>query len=230
MFEKLDANSFSEAQEFKTNQLEAILQECIKIYNNITITQSNFPNKENIIRNEFLTYLKNDDYKNAHNPLGNYHFDKETDEDAGRADIRILPVNPYQGDRAYYIIECKRLDSKNLKGSTGLNAKYIANGICRFIYEIYPSYYKVSVMFGFLVESLNIDTDIVDNINSMIDHPFVNDHDKIVNANAIRKLQHHNLSGGYKYAYTSRHKINTRNTSIILYHLMFDFSRNILST
>ena len=35
MFEKLDANSFSEAQEFKTNQLEAILQECIKIYNNI---------------------------------------------------------------------------------------------------------------------------------------------------------------------------------------------------
>lgn len=34
MFEKLDANSFYETQEFKINQLESILQECIKIYNN----------------------------------------------------------------------------------------------------------------------------------------------------------------------------------------------------
>ena len=50
----------------------------------------------------------------------------------GRIDIRIIAKNDFEIDDAYYTIECKRLDNQNLLGETGLNAKYVKEGIKRF--------------------------------------------------------------------------------------------------
>ena len=142
-------------------------------------------NDENLIRDEFLKYLQDFDFK-VKNELRNLKFDKETVENTGRVDIRIFPTkNEYVNDRAYYIIECKRLNTTNPKGTTGLNAEYVKNGICRFSTGYYSSYFGCSAMFGFLVEPVNTQKDIVNNINSMLNINFTDAQGQSVNANAI---------------------------------------------
>ena len=107
----LTASEFQFSSSFFDNELEKVLRECVGIYTEIINKKTTFPNDEEKIRNGFLVYLKDDNYKNTHSPLNNYHFDKEEDDSQGRVDIRILPVNPYQGDKAFYSIECKRLNN-----------------------------------------------------------------------------------------------------------------------
>mgnify|MGYP001332443885 FL=1 len=154
-------------------------------------------------------------------------FDKEIPEITGRVDIRILPTkDEYVNDSAYYIIECKRLNAANLKGLRGLNAEYVKNGICRFSTGYYSSYFGCNAMFGFLVEPVNTQKDIVNNINSMLNIDFINAQGQSVNANATQQMQHENFAGGYSYSYMSKHTHSSGN-ELTLYHLMFDFSNNI---
>ena len=168
MLNILDASSFNYSQTRKDLYLEFVLTKCIIVYNTILNSGISLVNDENLIRDEFLKYLQDFDFK-VKNELRNLKFDKETVENTGRVDIRILPTkNEYVNDRAYYIIECKRLNTTNPKGTTGLNAEYVKNGICRFSTGYYSSYFGCSAMFGFLVEPVNTQKDIVNNINSML--------------------------------------------------------------
>ena len=147
----LDASSFNYSQTRKDSNFEFILTKCVIVYNLILNSGINLANDENLIRDEFLKYLRDFDFK-VKNELKHLVFDKEVPEITGRVDIRILPTkDEYVNDNAYYIIECKRLNSANFNGATGLNAEYVKNGICRFSTGYYSSYFGYNAMFGFLV-------------------------------------------------------------------------------
>ena len=226
MLNILDASSFNYSQTRKDLYLEFVLTKCIIVYNTILNSGISLVNDENLIRDEFLKYLQDFDFK-VKNELRNLKFDKETVENTGRVDIRILPTkNEYVNDRAYYIIECKRLNTTNPKGTTGLNAEYVKNGICRFSTGYYSSYFGCSAMFGFLVEPVNTQKDIVNNINSMLNTNFTDAQGQSVNANAIQQMQYENFADGYSYSYVSKHTYCSGD-ELVLYHLMFDFSKNI---
>ena len=147
---ELSASIYRFSTPFANYELECILQECVGVYNQILSENKMFPNNEEEIRDGFIAYLKDADYKHAHEPLDRYQFDKEVADGSGRLDIRILPVSPYQGDKAFYSIECKRLDNRNVTGVSGLNAEYVKNGICRYVSNYYSSHYDSNAMFGFV--------------------------------------------------------------------------------
>ena len=221
----LSASAYQHSSTFSNYELECILQECVSVYNQIRSSNRLFPNNEELIRDGFIEYLKDDDYKNVHQPLDKYQFDKEVEEGLGRLDIRILPVNPYQGDKAFYSIECKRLDNRNTSGTTGLNAEYIKNGICRFVTNYYSSYHDCNAMFGFVVEEMDINQNI-NQINALLPNNYINQQNVTVNANATQPLMYIDFANGYPYSYISKHK-HISNKELVLYHLMFDFSKNI---
>ena len=226
MINILDASSFDYSRTRKDSLFELVLTKCIIVYNTILNSGISLVNDANLIRDEFLKYLKDYDFK-VKNELKHLIFDKEIPEITGRVDIRILPTkDEYVNDSAYYIIECKRLNAANLKGLRGLNAEYVKNGICRFSTGYYSSYFGCNAMFGFLVEPVNTQKDIVNNINSMLNIDFINAQGQSVNANATQQMQHENFAGGYSYSYMSKHTHSSGN-ELTLYHLMFDFSNNI---
>ena len=222
----LTASGFLFSSTFFDNELECVLCECVNIYNQIISKQTCFPNNEEIIRDGFLIYLKDDYYKNSHSPLDKYQFDKEVEDGQGRLDLRILPVNPYKGDKAFYSIECKRLDSKNTLGITGLNAEYIKNGICRYVCDYYSTHYDTNVMFGFVVEKMDINGN-VGKINDLFSNDYINQQGKTVNARVKKTISRYNFANGYPYSYVSTHT-HISNKEIVIYHLMFDFSNNII--
>ena len=61
----------------------------------------------------------------------------------------------WEQEKAYFIIECKRLD-----GNKTLNDKYKNEGINRFITKKYSSYYGANGMIGFVVKKIDIDENI----------------------------------------------------------------------
>lgn len=222
--EQLDASAFKYVANYYQLQLKAILKECIGIYKLIISSHQQLPNKENVIRDAFMQYLKSDSYKNSHSPLDKYHFEKEVDEGKGRIDIKILNVSPYNGEKIYYIIECKRLNNKNLLGKNGLNAEYIKNGICRFTTNYYSTNLSCNAMFGFIVEPINIDWNVKCNINSMLKQDFIDKQGEKVNANPLQNITNLYLTEDSPYSYYSIHRLAGNNKNITLYHIMFDFS------
>lgn len=226
IFTQLNASGYGYNTTFYQNEFEDILRGVIVCYNNICSSNISLLNDENEIRNVMLeNYLKNDSFKKANFNLSNYHFDYETIENKGRADIRILPINPYINDQAYYVIECKRLDNQNLNGTTGLNAEYVKNGICRFVTEYYSSYFGINGMIGFVVENMCFDRNVT-NINSLLTQDLINDKGDTVNARPINEIASIEISNGFNYSYTSKHLINIQD-ELILYHLIFNFSKEI---
>ncbi len=227
MFDDLEASSFIYSSSFYQNEFEDILRGIIVCSNCITSSGVTIPNDENEIRDLILKdYLKVQDFKEKHFNLANYHFDRETMENTGRADIRVLPVKDnYINDDAYYIIECKRLDNQNLTGISGLNAEYIKNGICRFVTDYYSSYFGVNGMIGFVVEELDIEANRK-HINTLLYNDYINAQEKQVNANTVQEITPIQLSENFNYSYTSTHQVNEQK-QIVLYHLMLDFSKNI---
>jgi len=216
-FNALNATVFESKSNFYFAEFEDILYKIILCYNFMTTDKVSLINDENSIRNIILSnYLKVERFKVLFG-LTNYLFDKEIEEDTGRIDIRIMPINPFLNDDAYYIIECKRIDNTNIDGTTGLNAKYIENGICRFITEKYPSYYQTNGMIGFVVEPIDIHKN-TQSINKLLRQEFLN-------ACTKQELTYKEIHPQFKHSYYSRHTIF--NKTIILYHLMLDFSGNI---
>lgn len=224
----LNATTFVYSQIRRNSYFESILISCVDAYNDIVGSPNKLENNENKIRDRFLKLLQDLNFKQSHK-LKNLKFDKETSENKGRADIRVLPTkDEYINDEEYYIIECKRLDSKNLNGIYGLNAEYIKNGICRFVSGYYSTYYGCNAMFGFVVESVdNIDNELVGGINSLLNTTMTNDHGIDVNAQAKDPLQYTDFANGYPYSYISTHT-HISGKELVLYHLMFDFSNNII--
>ena len=162
----LNAASFVYSSTRRNTYFETVLTACVEVYHAIIGSAIQLANDENTIRDEFLKYLQDMCFKQRHE-LKNLKFDKETSENTGRADIRVLPTkDEYVNDEAYYLIECKRLDNKNVRGITGLNAEYIKNGICRYVCGPYSSYYDNNALFGFVVEKMDI-KDNVKEINGL---------------------------------------------------------------
>ncbi len=222
-----NAAAFAYSHQRRDSYFESILKVCVVVYQSI-ISTKNVENDENKIRDKFIDYLQDINFKKQHE-LKHLKFDPETRENSGRADIRVLPTkDEYVDDNEYYLIECKRLDDKRLRGNSGLNAEYIKNGICRFVQDnYYSSYYGCNAMFAFVVAPLDIPLDIVRNINILMRTPFLNDKKQVVNANATQNLTYEDFANNYPYSYISKHKRSNKH-ELTLYHLMFDFSKNIV--
>ena len=185
---------------------------------------------EEKIRDRLLyAYLKNNVVRKKIE-LTDFLFDKEVPEDksSGRTDIKIQTQNTFEDTKAYYIIECKRLNNQNLTGISGLNSEYVKNGICRFVYDFYSSYFGINGMVGFVVDNLDIDNNIT-NLNSLLNKDLIDDKGKIVNAMPLQEIKPIQLNEDSKYSYISIHQTTSQN-EITLYHLMFDFSKNIACT
>ena len=222
------ATAFEYSHQRRDTYFETILKVCVEVFR-LIISTTKVPNDENMIRDEFMKYLQDVNFKKQYE-LKNLKFDSETKENNGRADIRVLPTkNEYIDDDEYYLIECKRLDDKRLKGKSGLNAEYEKNGICRFVNSnYYSSFYGCNAMFGFVIAPVNIPSDIIGNINTLMSSSFLNDKKQVVNANATRKLTYENFANTYPYSYISQHKYSASGNSINLYHLIFDFSNHLI--
>lgn len=221
MRNRINASSFIPSLEIYKKEFEIILIGITACYQMMVKDNVTVPNDENGIRDVLRKdYLNNRQIRDYIEFTGNYNFDREApeDNDMGRVDIKITTQNTFINPEAYYIIECKRLDNKNLTGITGLNAKYITDGIKRFVERKYSAYYRINGMIGFVVEKFDIDANIA-NINNLLQNKFSD-------ANTITFLTFINFIKDFKYQYYSVHK-DIGNKTIKLYHLMFDLSKNI---
>jgi hypothetical protein len=180
------------------------------------------PNDENEIRNKLLKdYLHNDDIRFLYG-LTEFLFDREVPDDntKGRTDIKIQTKNTFITTAAYYTIECKRLDNKNLSGTSGLNAKYIEDGIYRFVSKYYSTYCRANGMIGFIVDKMNVHENL-NNINTLAKKQFK---DK---AKMIHEIHRESFIPDFEYHYSSVHN-DCDGSVFTLYHLMFDVSDNLL--
>ena len=179
-------------------------------------------NDENMIRNILLfDYLNNDIIKNNLELL-DYVFNGEVLEPTGsKIDIKVQTTKQFIKSDEYFIVECKRLDNKNLTGTSGLNAKYIKNGICRFVSKYYSTYNRINAMIGFVVEAMDIHSNTINNINLLLS--------RISMCRTTQCFQKESFIPNFEYHYSSKHN-DINNINFTLYHLMFDFSNNICKT
>ena len=215
---ELDASDFQFNNQIYIKRFEKILAKISECFFLIKKNKIQVPlNDENGIRDILLNnYLKNAEVKRQIG-ITEFLFDKETSEteSTGRVDIRVMPVNPFISDEAYYIIECKRLNNRATRGVSGLNYKYIYNGIQRFTTGFYSSYYKTSAMIGFIIESLDIDRNVQD-VNYLLTKRFLDEEINI----PIKKEK---FIENFEYHYSSIH-VTKDKQKLKLYHLMFNFA------
>lgn len=224
MYNRLDASAFSQSTDFYISEFEGILIKiayCYKMMIGDGITVQN--NEEKIRDSLYVNYLNKNDVRNR---IGlNFNIVCEPAEYSenggcsGYVDLRIFSQNSLTDTTAYFIIECKRLDSQNLQGETGLNAKYIKHGIMRFVNERYSTNKYLNGMIGFVVESMDIPCNI-SNINNLLENKFTC-------SNTSMKLTATEFIQDFPYQYYSEHITNNNKKTIKLYHLMFDFSKNM---
>ena len=221
------ATTFVGAKRYYNKGVESILRGCVYAYESLKKDGVVCVNDENAIRDVLVRrYLKNRAFKRRFK-LGRFLFDPESVEANGRPDIRVFsPRGMFLDDEQYYLIECKRLDNQRMRSVSGLNAKYIANGVFRFVSGCYPCKFKMNFMIGFLVAPMNIDAN-VQCINSLFGKHLKDDKNRDVVVYARQKL--HQIKGAvrdFEHIYTSLHKQNAGD-EFMLYHLMLDFSNNI---
>lgn len=221
MFAELNATGYDYNGIYYNAEFEVILSKIIICYNLMLKDNVSLFNDENAIRDVLLINYLKDNTTRKKIKLTDYLFDREVPEDRslGRTDIKIQTLNTFQDTSAYYIIECKRLDATNPNGTTGLNAKYIQNGICRFASVSYSTHYKTNGMIGFVVEPIDINTNI-SSINNLLATNFSE-------SNTSQDLQYREIVTGFHFSYCSFHNVSKK--SVVLYHLMFNFSNNINS-
>lgn len=217
MFSSLNATGYTGNSHFFHAEFEKILSYVIIGYKHMLIDKVRLINDENSIRDVLLySYLKKPAFKKKKD-INDYLFDKELEENTGRIDIRVMPVNPFVSDEAYYIIECKRINSKNTSGKTGLNGEYIAEGVCRFVSQKYSCYHQTNGMIGFVVDKLDINRNVI-SLNTLLSSQFPD-------AKTVKNISRKSIVNGFDFSYYSTHTGNTN--ELLLYHLMFDFSDNI---
>ncbi len=220
MYNSLDATNFSGSIPFYDMNFEDILSKITVCYHKMIVDYSTIENNENAIRDILLLkYLKNDKIREEIGLINLYNFEREVQEDEskGRTDIKITTRDILKKTKAFYTIECKRLDNINTTGTSGLNAEYISNGIERFTSKKYSSYYRVNGMIGFIVEKLDIHQNI-ENINTILEvNKTVDTTKKITKSTFIKDFEYH---------YQSEH-IDKDNQKLRIYHLMFDFNKNM---
>ena len=192
MFSSLNASGYKYSSTYRSVEFEHILSGIIACYSTMQSEKVSVINDENIIRDKILyDYLKKEHYKRQFELTG-YLFDPELPENKGRIDIRVMPINPFINDDAYYIFECKRLDTTNQKGTSGLNGEYISEGICRFVTSKYSSYYNTNGMIGFVVQPMDIHKN-TDCINSLLSNQSFQTHTKL-------NLQYRKIVDNFDYS------------------------------
>lgn len=198
------------------------LIECCSLMNKTLLNNGEkIPNLEEKIRTHlFANYLENDEVKKmtALSTIGlrfeaeaQENYDKDNESYKGRVDIKVYSNDIFNDNKAYYIIECKRID-----GSLDLNKKYIDQGVKRFVDGKYSSYNGRNIMLGFVVKDINIEdnTIIIDNQNKLQLSQFIN-----IGFSAIRM----NIN---EYAlYSSNYRLES--TKILLNHIFYNFSNII---
>jgi hypothetical protein len=223
MRNRINASFFIPSSEIYEKEFENILTGITACYQMMVNDNTTVPNDENGIRDILRKdYLNNRQIRDQIGFTGKYNVDREVpeDNDMGRVDIKIITQNTLTEPEAYYIIECKRLDNQNLTGRTGLNAKYITDGIMRFVKRKYSAYYRINGMIGFVVEQMDISANIT-NINNLLKKNF----DDANTETVLTSLYFIEFIEDFEYQYYSIHK-DIKDRKIKLYHLMFDFSTN----
>ncbi|MCF7919122.1 MAG: hypothetical protein K9N06_04335 [Candidatus Cloacimonetes bacterium] len=222
MFDSLDSTKYEYGESIYYDEFKVIIQKIVICYYLMLRDEIVCANNENQIRDVLLIeYLKDNLIRNRVK-LNDFIFDREVPEDRspGRTDIKIQTKQSFIDTDAYYIIECKRLDSVKPEGVSGLNAKYISEGLMRFITEKYSSKYGLNGMIGFIVESMDINQNIKI-LNKLIE-------EKFPGTRTIQGMQSEDFIEDFEYVYSSRHNTDS-NKQILIYHLMLDFSGNIRS-
>ncbi len=219
MFSSLNATGYKYNTVFYNAEFEDLLSKIIVCYDMMIEDKVILVNDENSIRDVLLiNYLKNDEIRNKIGLSGHYLFDREVPEDnsVGRTDIKVQTPNTFITTNAYYTLECKRINASNPLGRTGLNAKYISNGICRFTTNTYSSYHRTNGMIGFVVVEMDIHKNIT-HLNKLMQ--------TFKDANTTKEMNVRNIARDFNYCYCSSHTIEKNEISI--YHLMLDVSGNI---
>jgi len=219
IFTDLNASNFDFNKDFYVAEFEDLLSKIIFCYHLMLSDNITLVNSENKMRDVLmLNYLKNNEIRKDIG-LTNFLFDREVPEDTtiGRTDIKVQTINSFEDTSAYYIIECKRLNNINPTGKTGLNAKYISEGLHRFSTDFYASHYKVNGMIAFIINDLDINKNI-DCINKLLSTSFSN----VITKQPLTSIL---ISKNFDYSYFSRHRV--KQNDIDIYHLMLDVSKNI---
>jgi hypothetical protein len=225
----LNASEYIYSADLYKSEFEIILSKLITCYNMMIDNKDILPKDENEIRNVLLlNYLKKDIVRDKVGLL-DFNFEREVPEghSSGRTDIKITTIKTFVKQDEYYTIECKLIDNQNPRGTSGLNAKYVANGICRFISGYYhTSSESVNGMIGFVVSEMEISENI-DNINYLQTVELRNTDNVLVAPNTIKFLTKTSYIEGFDCQYASEHTTNDGH-NIRLYHLMLDYSKNIV--
>lgn len=228
--EQLNASNYNYSSDIYLLEFEDLLAKLAICYKMMVRNFPVLPRNENEIRDILsLNYLRNDEMR-AKVGLTNYLFERESLEDfsIGRTDVKIQTTKTFIKQDAYYIIECKLLDNTNTTGTSGLNAKYVANGICRFTSGYYhTSDDNVNGMMGFVVAPIDIDKNI-EYINFLMTRELRNSANETANPSTISNLTKTSFIPDFEYQYKSEHKV-IPDRIISIYHLMFDFSKNIMN-
>ncbi|AYZ10679.1 hypothetical protein EGY05_01340 [Chryseobacterium arthrosphaerae] len=190
---------------------EFILSQIYECFKKMKKDYVSIENNENKIKNRlYKDYLDN---QNIRNELGLNDFLFKTEigfidenyNEKGYSDIEIIDLKKsFYSTESSYIVECKRLDSKNPNNKSSLYNSYVKEGINRFIDEKYPTYYGVNGMLGFVVEPTNIKSQC----------SFFSD------------FTNYNFIEDYDLSFKSQHQTKS-NKKITLYHLMLDFSDKV---
>ncbi|MBU7006875.1 hypothetical protein [Phosphitispora fastidiosa] len=149
------------------NVIIAHLTKCSKQMKVDCIATDNLlKNNEDAITNRLIAvYLNTEPGIFRYEPQSPEHYDRETDHYIGRTDIKVISGDYFRDEKAYYIIECKRID-----GSITLNQNYITKGVERFFspnpHPKYSSYYLQNIMFGYVVRAIDI-TENADKIDKL---------------------------------------------------------------
>lgn len=220
MFDKLDATIYENSGVFYIKAFEVLLSKITNCYSLMKSQNVSLENDENKIRDVlYLQYLADNKVREKLELL-DWHFEREVSENStvGRTDIKVISANTFLIQEAYYILECKRLDNVNTKGTSGLNAEYIKNGISRFTDKYYSSYHRVNAMIGFVVEKMDIHLN-TEKINGLLN--------TIPTApNTTKHITKDNFIDKFEYQYQSNH-LDIDREELKIYHLMFECSDNV---
>lgn len=152
----LDATFFGEAVNIYEIEFKNLMLSLYSCYEYMIADKVKVPhNNENRIRDILYGYVSQSKIRNEICNIYGFYLDKEVDEKTGRVDLKIKNINDFENFSAYYIIECKRIDGKST-----LNKEYVHNGINRFTTGYYSSYYGVNGMIAFIVEKIDIDSNL----------------------------------------------------------------------
>lgn len=202
-------------------EFEQLLAKITSCYKLMAVSGVQLANDENTIRDCLvLNYLKNDEVRKSID-IGPYNFEREVPEDTGngRVDIKITSPNTFTQTAAYYTIECKRINSINTQGDSGLNCKYVMDGMTRYVDDKYASYYQTNAMIGFVVDKMDIDSNI----------GCINGHvSRLIGAKTTHDISPEAFISNFKFHYSSIHTKENGET-LKLYHLMFDMTDNLVN-